>query len=76
MYIYESHMGGVYTTDEMLDYEDTYCESCGDSDWCLGYAETKEDAYNILKSNYYSEEFDDWTLEDEYIKGFLGFWEE
>ena len=33
MYIYECHMGGLYTSDEPLDYEDLYCEECGDSDW-------------------------------------------
>ena len=32
MYIYESHMGGLYTSYEPLDYEDLYCEECGDSD--------------------------------------------
>ena len=32
MYIYEDHMGGLYATDEVLSYEETYCETCGDSD--------------------------------------------
>ena len=49
MYIYESHMGGLYTLDEPLDYEDLYCEECGDSDWLIGYAETREEAWNLLK---------------------------
>ena len=31
MYIYQSHMGGLYTSDDELDYEQTYCETCGDS---------------------------------------------
>ena len=31
-YIYESHMGGLYCSDEELDYESLYCDSCGDSD--------------------------------------------
>ena len=51
MYIYESHMGGLYTSDEPLDYEDLYCEECGDSDWLIGYAETREEAWNLLKSD-------------------------
>ena len=46
MYIYEGHMGGLYTSDEPLDYEDLYCDQCGDSDWLIGYAETKEEAWN------------------------------
>lgn len=28
--IYESHLGGYYLSEEEL--EDTYCETCGDSD--------------------------------------------
>lgn len=44
MYIYESHMGGLYTSDEPLDYEYLYCEECGDSDSLIGYADTKEEA--------------------------------
>ena len=51
MYIYESHMGGLYTSDEPLDYEDLYCEECGDSDRLIGYAETREDAWNLLKDD-------------------------
>ena len=51
MYIYESHMGGLYTSDEPLDYEDLYCEECGDSDWLVGYAETREGAWNLLKDD-------------------------
>lgn len=32
MCIYEGHMGWLYSSDELLDYEDLYCETCGDSD--------------------------------------------
>jgi hypothetical protein len=32
VYIYSNHLsGGYYTTKEYQ--EDTYCETCGDSDW-------------------------------------------
>ena len=37
MYIYESHLGGLYTSDEALDYDYLYCEECGDSDTEVGY---------------------------------------
>ena len=49
MYIYQSHMGGLYATDEFL--EDTYCEQCGDSDFCLGYfdEEDPESIWNYIK---------------------------
>ena len=49
MYIYEGHMGGLYCTDDVQDWESLYCEQCGDSDWELGYAETLEDAWKLLK---------------------------
>ena len=49
MYIYEGHLGSLYTSDRALDYEETYCEICGDSDWLIGYAETKAAAWDLLK---------------------------
>lgn len=36
MYIYESHMGGYYASDEEYGYDELYCETCGDSDHLLG----------------------------------------
>ena len=32
IFIYDSHMGGWYHTLEYADYDDLYCEQCGDSD--------------------------------------------
>lgn len=49
MYIYEHHMGGLYVSDTYLDYDETYCEQCGGSDWLVGCANTGEDAWNLLK---------------------------
>lgn len=51
MYIYQSHMGGLFVSDEILDYEQTYCEQCGDSDFLIGYAETRKEAWNLLKDD-------------------------
>ena len=48
-YIYQSHMGGLYTTDEPQDWEDMYCETCGDSDTELGKAETIQEAWALLE---------------------------
>ena len=48
MYIYESHLGGLYTSDEYLNYDDLYCEQCGDSDWLIGYAATRAEAWDLL----------------------------
>lgn len=49
MYIYEGHLGSLYTSDRYLDYEELHCECCGDSDWLIGYAATKEEAWDLLK---------------------------
>lgn len=51
MYIYEHHMGGLYTSDSVLDYDETYCEQCGDSDWLVGYATTRAEAWELLKDD-------------------------
>lgn len=68
MYIYECHMGGLYATDYELEYEYLYCEQCGDSDWLLGYVETKEAARCLLKDNGW-----DW----EYIQKFIDtYWDD
>lgn len=67
MYIYENCMGELYTSDEPLDYEDLYCEQCGDSDSLIGYADTKKEAWDLLK--------DEWS--HEYIQEFIDLcWDE
>lgn len=74
MYIYESHMGGLYTSDYPLDYEQTYCETCGDSDFLLGYAETREEAWELLKNDTNIDGSGGWDYE--YVQEFLKNWEE
>lgn len=64
MFIYENHMGGLYSSD--LDDLDTYCETCGDSDWLLGEANTKEEAYELIKSTWIGD-----IYEEEYIMEFI-----
>jgi hypothetical protein len=41
--------GLLYTSDEYLDYEDLYCEQCGDSDNYLGKASNKKEVWKLLK---------------------------
>ena len=74
MYIYESHIGSLFVSDEILDYEQTYCETCGDSDFLLGYAETREEAWNLLKNDTDINGSGGWDYE--YVKEFLKNWEE
>lgn len=66
MYIYEGHMGGLFVSDEMLSYEECYCEQCGDSDWLIGEAETREEALELLK-----DEEGNILWEDDYVQEFL-----
>lgn len=74
MYIYESHMGGLFVSDEVLSYEQTYCETCGDSDFLLGYAETREESRELLKDNTNINGSGGWDYD--YIQKFLKNWEE
>lgn len=74
MYIYASHMGGLFVSDDILDYEQTYCETCGDSDFLLGYAETREGAWNLLNDD--TDINGSGGLNYEYVQEFLKNWEE
>ena len=74
MYIYESHMGGLFVSDEVLSYEQTYCETCGDSDYLIGYAETREEALELLKDDTNIDGSGGWDYE--YVQEFLKNWEE
>ena len=51
MYLYESHLGGLYADDELFDWTELYCEECGDSDRVLGTfdAENPETLWNMIK---------------------------
>ena len=44
-------MGGLYVSDDVLDYSQTYCEECGDSDTLIGWAESREDAFELLEDS-------------------------
>lgn len=74
MYIYESHMGGLFVSDEVLSYEQTYCETCGDSDYLIGYAETREEALELLKDDTNIDGSGGWDYD--YVQEFLKNWEE
>lgn len=48
MILYESHLGGLYLSDEPIDPEYLYCEQCGDSDFELGEVETFDDILELV----------------------------
>lgn len=43
VWVYEGHLGGLYTSDYQEDPKSLYCEQCGDSDWEIGCFETFAD---------------------------------
>lgn len=48
MYLYESHLGGIYSTVEPETQEELYCETCGDWDWEIGEYESNFEAWCLL----------------------------
>lgn len=48
-YLYESHMGGIYTDEDFLDFDDLYCETCGDSDYCMGSFNTLLEFWTLIR---------------------------
>ena len=66
-YIYESHMGGLYTSEYLLPCDYLHCETCGDSDLEMGLATNREEAKRIIEgSGMYSDEYIKQFLDDEF----------
>lgn len=42
-YVYENHLGGLYTSDDYIPSDELYCEQCGDSDYEIGSFDTFEE---------------------------------
>lgn len=50
MYFYWNHMGGgVYYSEEEIDDDDLYCETCGDSDSPLGNFDNFSEFWDYIK---------------------------
>ena len=47
-YLYQSHLGGCYWSNDKIDNEDLYCEECGDYDEYLGEASNIEEAKALI----------------------------
>ena len=66
-YIYESHMGGLYTSEYLLPWDYLYCETCGDSYWEIGLATNREEAKRMIEDrDMYSDEYIKQFLDDEF----------
>lgn len=48
-YLYIYHMGGLYTSDRYLDFDDLRCETCGDTDQFVGAFDTLTDFWDLVK---------------------------
>lgn len=53
MWFYESHLGGIYTTDRELSFDELYCEDCGDCDSCLGNYDSWKDFIKGINPEYF-----------------------
>lgn len=69
MYIYENHMGGLYASEELIEYYQLYCETCGDSDYLIGSASTREEAWGLIKDDTDIDGSGGWDYE--YVKKFI-----
>ena len=50
IYIYESHLGGLYISDRELSLDEAYCETCGDYDMLACIADNCIDVAEYLRS--------------------------
>lgn len=52
MYLYENHLdGGLYAAEEELSYEELHCETCGDTDWIVGVACSRREAWQLVRDD-------------------------
>lgn len=58
VYVYESHLGGLYTSDDYIPFDELYCEQCGDSDYEIGEFDTFEDFLKSYADNIYVDDGD------------------
>lgn len=63
-YLYEGHMGCYYWTLEEQEYEDLYCETCGDCDFFLGTFETEAELKELIMGGHFAEEYCEKILEE------------
>lgn len=50
-YLYENHMGGIYTSDAILDDDYLYCETCGDWDHFIGPFNTVNEFWSLIEKD-------------------------
>ena len=58
VWVYEGHLGGLYTSDYPVPDEELYCETCGDSDWEIGVFGTFAEFLKYYADNIHVDEGD------------------
>ena len=58
VYVYESHLGGLYTSNDCIPSDELYCEQCGDSDYEIGSFDTFEEFLRYYADNIYVDPLD------------------
>lgn len=58
VYVYESHLGGLYTSNDYIPYDKLYCEQCGDCDYKIGSFDTFEEFLRYYADNIYVDPLD------------------
>ena len=48
-WVYESHLGGLYTSTKQIPFDHRYCEDCGDVDEEIGYANTRAELTKMVE---------------------------
>lgn len=64
MHVYESHLGGFYTSKNYYNYEDLYCEECGDSDDYIGYFDSAVKALAYIANYIAIDNMGGYSLQD------------
>ncbi len=54
-------MSEIYCSEELID--DTYCDSCGDSDTFIGIASSKPKAREIIRESMFGDLYLKWYIE-------------
>lgn len=62
MYLYEGHLGSLYLTDYEKNFDDLYCEQCGDSDRFIGKCESSKEALYMLFEDINIENDNEWDF--------------
>ena len=57
-YLYQSHLGGSYISEESYTSDDLYCETCNDADDRIGFFDDMEDLEQLVAdyNDYYGYE--------------------